>query len=96
MYSHFFPAFFRGTAPLHSHLEQASMAVGGGMRKGTAEALSREISCQKRLVPLERGISPLCFAAVEMTRAAGRSIAISQFSHGRKPEKVYNNKSMDL
>ena len=78
MYSHFFPAFFRGTAPLHSHLEQASMAVGGGMCTGTVEALSREISSQKRLVPLERGISPLCFAAVEMTIEAGRSMVISE------------------
>ena len=45
---------------------------------GAVEALSREISRQKLLVPLGRGISPLCFAAVEMTMAAGRSMVISE------------------
>ena len=54
------------------------MELWAGMCTGTVEALSREIFRQKRLVPLERGISPLCFAAVEMTIEAGRSMVISE------------------
>jgi len=48
------------------------------MCRGTAEALSREISSQKRLAPLGHEISPLCFAAVEMTIEAGCSMVISE------------------
>lgn len=77
MYSHFFPAFFVGQLRPPSFRAELHGVMGRNVY-GAVEALSREISCQKRRVPLERGISPLCFAAAEMTMAAGRSRVISE------------------
>ena len=68
------PALYRSTVISSG----AAWSYGTECVGGAVEALSREISRQKRLVPLERGISPLCFAAVEMTIEAGRSMVISE------------------